>query len=110
MPTKRKTRARFGRRSIRHPLKRSDPLGLARAERQAHLGEMVATIRPPAVAGLFYPGEASALEREVDGLLATARANAGAAPAPLASPKAIIAPHAGYVYSGPVAAHAYAAL
>jgi len=58
------------------------------------------TARPAAVAGLFYPGHAAALGRTVAGLLA-------AAP-PAASPaKAIIAPHAGYQYSGPTAACAY---
>jgi AmmeMemoRadiSam system protein B len=60
--------------------------------------------RPAAVAGSFYPGDASALAAEVTSYLA-------AAPAPLEgrrAPKAIIAPHAGYMYSGPVAACAYA--
>jgi hypothetical protein len=61
-------------------------------------------IRPPAVAGAFYPGEAGMLEAAVDGLLADAgRRSAG----PLPPPKALIAPHAGYVYSGAVAASAY---
>lgn len=60
--------------------------------------------RPAAVAGLFYPGERAALEHTVRGLLAHAAA-AGAA-----VPKALIAPHAGYVYSGPIAASAYAQL
>ncbi len=58
------------------------------------------------MAGSFYPSEPAALEREVRGLLAGAPA-----PAPGASPpKALIVPHAGYVYSGPVAASAYARL
>ncbi|MDR1994269.1 AmmeMemoRadiSam system protein B [Azonexus sp.] len=60
--------------------------------------------RPPAVAGMFYPAAASTLRASVDALLA-------AAPAlPMAQPKAIIVPHAGYIYSGPTAARAYAAL
>lgn len=60
-------------------------------------------IRNPAVAGLFYPGEARALAAEVEDLLATS-----GEPAPrLGFPKALIVPHAGYIYSGPVAAHAY---
>lgn len=59
--------------------------------------------RRPAVAGLFYPDDATTLARAVDGYLAAARGANGA-------PHAIIAPHAGYVYSGPVAAVAYAAL
>jgi len=60
--------------------------------------------RPPAVAGGFYPAEAEKLQQTVDGLLADAgRRMAG----PVAVPKALIAPHAGYVYSGAVAASAY---
>lgn len=62
-------------------------------------------IRPPAVAGMFYPGEEKSLLRMVDGMLADARR----ASLP-AVPKALIAPHAGYVYSGPIAASAYALL
>jgi AmmeMemoRadiSam system protein B/AmmeMemoRadiSam system protein A len=60
--------------------------------------------RPPAVAGLFYPGVAHRLEEAVAGLLAEA------APPETASTdvKALIVPHAGYLYSGPVAASAYA--
>ncbi|MEX2524570.1 MAG: AmmeMemoRadiSam system protein B [Gammaproteobacteria bacterium] len=60
-------------------------------------------IRPPAVAGLFYPDNATELEDLVDTMLA-------GVPAPGPVPKALIAPHAGYPFSGPVAAHAYAAL
>ncbi len=65
-------------------------------------------IRPPAVAGLFYPEDPAELERQLRALLDAARAaRAGALPPP---PKALIAPHAGYVYSGPVAASAYVRL
>ncbi len=60
-------------------------------------------VRPAAVAGTFYPGSAQDLARTVRDLLARARATGPA-------PKAIIAPHAGYVYSGPIAASAYARL
>ncbi|HNM63987.1 MAG TPA: AmmeMemoRadiSam system protein B [Accumulibacter sp.] len=60
--------------------------------------------RPPAVAGTFYPAPASVLARDLRRLLAHAPAT------PTAPAKAIIAPHAGYVYSGPVAATAYAPL
>ena len=60
--------------------------------------------RPPAVAGMFYPGDAAVLARDVDAALAAARPAAGRAP------KALIVPHAGYVYSGPIAANAYACL
>ena len=59
--------------------------------------------RPAAVAGMFYPADAHALRREVSALLSSATGAAGAMP-----PKALIAPHAGYVYSGPIAARAYA--
>ena len=61
--------------------------------------------RPPAVAGRFYPAEAERLEAQVKQYL-----NAAAAPEDCLDPplvKAIIAPHAGYVYSGPIAASAY---
>lgn len=60
-------------------------------------------IRAPALAGLFYPASASALSRDVDALLAGAGASDRA-------PKAVIAPHAGFAFSGPVAAAAYARL
>jgi len=61
-------------------------------------------IRPAAVAGSFYPADAATLRRAVEGYLAGAEAPEGP------PPRAIIAPHAGYVYSGPIAARAYAAL
>lgn len=60
--------------------------------------------RLPAVAGTFYPGDPSILSAAVDRLLANARHDASL------HPKALIAPHAGYVYSGSTAAEAYAAL
>lgn len=63
--------------------------------------------RQPAVAGSFYPGVRDQLEREVTGYLAEA---AERFPPPLSPPKAIVAPHAGYVYSGSVAASAYVGL
>lgn len=62
-------------------------------------------IRPAAVAGAFYPEEPARLRRIVEECLA------GAAPHPeVRVAKALIAPHAGYVYSGPVAGSAYAEL
>jgi AmmeMemoRadiSam system protein B len=64
------------------------------------------TVRPPAVAGLFYPADPARLRAEVSELLAKAEP---AAPAGL-RPKALVAPHAGYAYSGAVAATAFAAL
>jgi AmmeMemoRadiSam system protein B len=61
-------------------------------------------IRPAAVAGTWYPGTAAALAEAVDGYLAAAAASAGDRLDPLT---ALIAPHAGLLYSGPVAACAY---
>ncbi len=63
-------------------------------------------IRPPAVAGMFYPADADELSRWVQALIKEAEHDVPA----LENVKAIVAPHAGYVYSGPVAAHAFAAL
>ena len=64
-------------------------------------------IRPPAVAGAFYPGQAAVLRHDVLALLAAAQADS----VPSAKlPKALIVPHAGYVYSGATAARAYARL
>lgn len=64
-----------------------------------------AAIRPPAVAGLFYPGSEAELALTVAELLAIAPTTGEHR-----LPKAIIAPHAGYVYSGATAARAYALL
>jgi len=61
-------------------------------------------VRPAAVAGTFYPSDAGTLRAEVDAFLAGARPGEGP------PPKALVAPHAGYMYSGAVAASAYAAL
>lgn len=60
-------------------------------------------IRPAAVAGQFYPGEPERLRATVMQFLDEARAS-------VAAPKALIAPHAGYVYSGKVAGEAFATL
>lgn len=63
------------------------------------------TTRPPAVAGVFYPAEPARLAATVDRLLAEA------APPPVPGRvKALVSPHAGYVYSGSTAALAFAAL
>ena len=61
------------------------------------------TSRPPAVAGLFYPDDERELRDVVSGYLRQHSSAASAAP-----PKALIVPHAGYIYSGGVAAAAYA--
>jgi AmmeMemoRadiSam system protein B/AmmeMemoRadiSam system protein A len=63
-------------------------------------------IRPQAVAGMFYPGEAEALRSAVAAHLAQAEAAAQ----PGRWPKAVVVPHAGYVYSGSTAAQAFAQL
>jgi AmmeMemoRadiSam system protein B len=60
-------------------------------------------IRPPAAAGTFYPADARDLARDVDALL-DAATTAADEPQPLA----LVTPHAGYVYSGPIAAEGYA--
>lgn len=60
--------------------------------------------RRPALAGLFYPGQAAALRQLVEALL-------GAVPGPTQSAaKVLVVPHAGYVYSGALAARAYGLL
>lgn len=62
-------------------------------------------IRHPAVAGAFYPASSVALGDLVDRLLREAKPARSSA-----CPKALVVPHAGYVYSGPIAASAYALL
>lgn len=61
------------------------------------------TIRSPAVAGLFYSADARQLAQDVSHLLAEAKLHHF-------KPKALIVPHAGYIYSGAIAASAYANL
>lgn len=63
-------------------------------------------IRPAAVAGSFYPAEAERLHAVLSGMLEMASRELDGHPLP----KALVVPHAGYVYSGQVAAHAYARL
>ncbi len=72
-------------------------------QREGFRLEPGARVMAPAVAGMFYPGDARALRGAVDDLLGRARPQGRA-------PKAVIAPHAGYRYSGAVAADAYARL
>ena len=60
-------------------------------------------VRPAAVANLFYPGDARTLAEEVSSYLD----QTGEAPLAPGFPKAVIVPHAGFIYSGPVAATAY---
>jgi AmmeMemoRadiSam system protein B len=66
---------------------------------------MRASVRSPAVAGTWYPGEAAALAAEVEAHLAAVPVRD--VPGRLV---ALVSPHAGLRYSGPVAAHAYALL
>lgn len=69
---------------------------------------MLSLVRPPAVAGTFYPDAPAVLSDLVDRLLAEAAVRAQKLPhGARHGPKALIVPHAGYVYSGPVAASAY---
>lgn len=65
---------------------------------------MKSSVRPAAVAGLFYPDNESECRRQVEHLLSSSRQPA------LASVNGLIVPHAGYIYSGTVAAAAYRAL
>jgi AmmeMemoRadiSam system protein B len=70
----------------------------------AATGQARPLLRDPCAAGLYYPRDEQALRCVIDDCLATV-----STPGELAA-KALIVPHAGYRYSGPVAAHAYAAL
>lgn len=60
-------------------------------------------VRVPAVAGAFYPNDKSQLRAMIQGYLDRVQIQK-------APPKAIIAPHAGYIYSGPIAASVFAQL
>lgn len=60
-------------------------------------------VRPPAVAGTFYPSDSSVLARTVDLMLGEASSPS----VPVATPVAGVVPHAGYAYSGRTAAHFY---
>jgi AmmeMemoRadiSam system protein B/AmmeMemoRadiSam system protein A len=73
---------------------------LSYSSTRVHNGRMY-PVREAAVAGRFYPGEANELRQSIAELLAGAATDAPC-------PKALVAPHAGYIYSGPVAAQAYA--
>ena len=65
------------------------------------------TVRQPGVAGSFYPADPKTLATMIDDMLA----KAASSQPPIADPiLAVVAPHAGYQYSGPVAAYTYAAL
>jgi hypothetical protein len=68
------------------------------------------SIREPAVAGTFYPADAGRLRSMVASCLDGENGSGAARPPGAPDPKALIAPHAGYLYSGPVAGRAFAAL
>lgn len=61
-------------------------------------------VRPPACPGRFYPAEREQLRQQVRGYIDGADLSMDV------EPRAVIAPHAGYVFSGPVAGHAFAGL
>src|SRR6266516_4530231 len=63
-----------------------------------------AKVRPPAHAGRFYPADPVELGRMIAAFLSEVSSGEDSAP------KALIAPHAGYIYSGPIAASAFARL
>ncbi|NNE38722.1 MAG: AmmeMemoRadiSam system protein B, partial [Gammaproteobacteria bacterium] len=67
------------------------------------LTEISRQVKQPAVAGSFYPSDSDELTQILQQLLESATKQNS-------PPKAILAPHAGYIYSGPVAANAYASL
>lgn len=63
----------------------------------------MSTVRPAAVAGTFYPADAGRLQGALDQCF-----NAiNGLEVRLGCPKVLIVPHAGYIYSGGMAAHAY---
>src|SRR5262245_14971135 len=62
-------------------------------------------LRRPAAAGAFYPSDPAALESSLEDLLQSARTERAAR-----APRGLIVPHAGYRFSGPIAASAYSLL
>ncbi|MDE1857799.1 MAG: AmmeMemoRadiSam system protein B [Thaumarchaeota archaeon] len=66
-------------------------------------------LRKPAVAGQFYPSDPSELSRLIDSCYTHPLGPGRTSPAPAADAGtvAVVSPHAGYIYSGPVAAHSY---
>lgn len=76
-------------------------VGVERPVLPADAAGAEAKIREPAVAGLFYPRDPAELARTIDSLLAQAHEQ------PIGLLRALVCPHAGYPFSGPVAAYAY---
>ena len=67
------------------------------------LTQLSKNVKQPAVAGHFYPDKPDELKNMLLTMLSSADVKTTA-------PKALVAPHAGYIYSGPIAANAYATL
>ena len=80
---------------------RPDTAGNAQFTNRPDLKSASQRVRSPAVAGLFYPGDAAALSKTLDGLLANAPEHY------IPRLKALVCPHAGYEFSGQTAAIAY---
>ena len=78
--------------------------GAATSSCPAGMVALAGSTRPAALAGSWYPGDATQLSTAVDGYLSRAK------PPATAAPIALISPHAGYRFSGQVAAHGYRAL
>ncbi len=74
-------------------------------EHGQHIMSLHMNIRNPAVAGAFYPGNTSELDIAIETYLDNSETQAIAT-----KPRALIVPHAGYIYSGPIAASAYTQL
>src|SRR5216683_3746072 len=94
-------RGPIGRRPTGRPVLFRGPLGRFRAGR-SYAHPAMDSVRRPAVAGTFYPDDPDELSAVVSRLLESAP--------PRQPAKAIVAPHAGYVYSGPIAASAFQCL
>lgn len=71
---------------------------------RAFIMSLYSNTRPPAVAGMFYPGTSEAIRQQIDSYLTDIDSTEQQVP------KIIIVPHAGYIYSGIVAAAAYSTL
>jgi len=80
---------------------------ISRAQKKGGLKDVPSdvSVREPAVADMFYPGDKQLLKQQIEGFLKNAKF-----PPPDEEPIALICPHAGYPYSGQVAACAYATL
>lgn len=68
---------------------------------------MTATVRPPAVAGRFYPADPATLAGQVNTFMDATDAGMDELGIEADSLRAVVAPHAGYMYSGPIAGSAY---